>query len=158
MATLPSRTAPHKLMKYLAVDYGQKRTGIAVSDPGESMAFPKATLLMRGKERFFAELLALAEKEEADAFVIGLPIRLGGEESETTRQVRNMVARLARRTSLPIFFMSEALSTFEAEDRLREAGERGKKLSEKIDQAAAVAILESFLALPQARRAQLRKR
>ena len=50
-------------MKYLAIDYGQKRTGLAVSDPEERMAFPRATLAMRGKDAFFAELLALAESE-----------------------------------------------------------------------------------------------
>ena len=48
-------------VKFLAIDYGEKRTGIALSDPGGSFAFPRATILMRGKDAFFAELLALAE-------------------------------------------------------------------------------------------------
>ena len=48
-------------MKYLGIDYGQKRTGIAVTAPGGTMAFPRRTLIMRGKDAFFAELLALAD-------------------------------------------------------------------------------------------------
>ena len=75
-------------MKYLAIDYGQKRTGIAVSDTGGSMAFPRKTILMRTRAAFFEELLALIEAEATDAIVIGLPINLDGEESLTTRQVR----------------------------------------------------------------------
>lgn len=139
-------------MKYLCIDYGQKRTGIAVCDAAESMVFPRATLNMRGKEIFFLELLAVAREEKASAFVIGLPIRENGEDSETTRQVRNMATRLKRRTPLPIYFMLESLSSFDAEIRLREAGIGGKKLKEKLDSIAAVAILESFLALPPEKR------
>ena len=139
-------------MKFLCIDYGQKRTGLAVCDPGERMAFPREMLLMRGKDRFFNELLAVAEREQAEAFVIGLPLRENGEDSETTRQVRNMAARLKRRSDLPVYFMEEALSSYEAESRLREAGSGGKALKSKLDSAAAVAILESFLALPGFRR------
>ena len=139
-------------MKYLGIDYGQKRTGIAVSDHGGSMAFPRKAILMRGKDLFFAELLALAEQEGIQAFVVGLPRRNSGEDSETTRQVRNMVARLKHRAPLPVYFMDEYLSSHEAESLLREAGAGGKHLKDKLDSAAAVGILESFLALPDDRR------
>lgn len=139
-------------MKYLAIDYGQKRTGIAVSDPDGSMAFPRATIAMRGKDAFFSDLLLLAASENIDAFVVGLPIRESGEASETTRQVRNMAARLKRRTTLPVYGISEALSSWDAESRLRETAKNGKKIQDKIDQAAATAILETFLALPEERR------
>ena len=77
---------------------------------------------MRGKDAFFAELLALAESEGIRAFVVGLPLRSNGEDSETTRQARNMAARLARRTDLPVYLMPELLSSHEAESRLRQAG------------------------------------
>ena len=63
-----------------------------------------------------------------------------------------MAARLARRTSLPVYLMPELLSSHEAEERLRLAGKSGKALRDVLDQAAAVAILESFLALPEERR------
>lgn len=132
-------------MKYLGIDYGQKRTGIAVTDPAGGMAFPRRTLLMRGKDLFFAELLELAGEEKAEAFVVGLPLRQDGSDSETTRQVRNMVARLRRRTELPVYLVPETLSSWDAETRLRAAGKRGNDLREALDQAAAVAILETFI-------------
>ena len=139
-------------MKYLAIDYGLKRTGIALSDPGGCFAFPRCTILMRGKEAFFAELLALADAEKAEAFVVGLPLRQNGEESESSRRARNMAARLKRRSPLPVYFMPEALSSFDAETRLREAGKKSGKIRDTIDRSAAAAILESFLSLPEARR------
>ena len=140
------------MMKYLAIDYGLRRTGIALSDPDGAFAFPRATLLMRGKDAFFAELLALAEAEKAQAFVVGLPLRQNGEDSESTRRARNMAARLKRRSALPVYFMPETLSSFEAESRLREAGKKPTERRTALDPYAAAAILESFLRLPEARR------
>ena len=128
-------------MKYLAIDYGQKRTGIAVSDTGGSMAFPRKTILMRTRAAFFEELLALIEAEATDAIVIGLPINLDGEESLTTRQVRNFSKSLARRTTLPLFWMEEALSSYEAERDLRDAGRSAAQGRAVLDQQAAVRIL-----------------
>lgn len=142
-------------MKYLAIDYGQKRSGLAVSDAGGGMAFPRPAMQMRGKDAYFAELLALAEHEGVHAFVVGLPLRNTGEDSESTRQARNMAARLRRRTPLPVYLMNEYLSSHEAEARLRETGAGGKKLKNKLDSASAVGILESFLALPEERRQAL---
>ena len=139
-------------MKYLGIDYGEKRTGLAVTDPDGIMAFPRTTLTMKGKEPFFAELFAIIEAEGIEAVVIGLPLRGDGSDSETTRMVRNMAARFKRRSALPAFFMPETLSSHHAEELLKEAGLRGRSLSQKTDRAAAVLILHSFLALPPERR------
>lgn len=139
-------------MKYIAIDYGQKRTGIAVSDEGGRMAFPRRTIQMRTREAFFDELLALIENESADAVVIGLPIDLDGEETLTTRQTRNFAKNLRRRLSLPLFWMEEALSSFEAERDLRQAGRSAAKGRAVLDQQAAVRILQSFLDQPEDKR------
>ncbi len=139
-------------MKYLAVDFGIRRTGIAVTDEGGRMAFPRRTLNRTTSDAFFAALLDLVRTENPGALVVGLPMDLNGEETLTTRQVRNFVKRLGRRTSLPIYWMPEALSSFEAETDLRQAGRRGSALREALDQQAAVRILESFLAQPEERR------
>ena len=140
-------------MKYLAIDYGQKRTGIAVSDSGGSMAFPRRTIQMRTREAFFEELLALLEAEAPDALVIGLPVNLDGEE--TTRQTRNFAKNLKKKTPLPIFWMEEALSSFEAEIDLRQAGRSAAKSRAVLDQQAAVRILQSFLDQPEGSRKAL---
>lgn len=142
-------------MKFVAVDYGQKRSGIAASDQGGSMAFPRTTLHKdekSGKERFWADLLALLEKEQAEAIVVGLPIPDDGEENLTTRQVRNFTTSLKRRVNIPVFFMPETLSSFEGDQSLRAAGLFSRDIEKFSDQAAAVRILESFLDLPESRR------
>lgn len=142
-------------MKYLAIDYGQKRTGIAVSDGGGSMAFPRKTIQMRTREAFFEELLSLIEAEAPDAVVIGLPVNLDGEETLTTRQTRNFAKNLKKKTPLPIFWMEEALSSFEAEIDLRQAGRSAAKGRAVLDQQAAVRILQSFLDQPEGSRKAL---
>ncbi len=138
-------------MKYVAIDYGLKRTGLAVSDPSGMFAFPRCTLKMTTKARFFDELMTCIALEKPSAIVIGLPRTANGEDSLTTRQVRNFAARLARRTSLPLFWMDEYLSSYAAESDLHEVGKH-TDMRAVVDQQAAVRILESFLALEQDQR------
>lgn len=140
------------VMKLIAIDYGTKRTGLAATDAGGRMAFPRKTVVMTTKNAFFAELLAFITEESPEAIVVGLPKLLTGEETLITRQVRNFVGRLQRRCDLPIYFMEEALSSFEAEEELREAGLSHWEISAVVDQQAAVRILESFLNLPEEQR------
>ena len=139
-------------MKYIAIDYGTKRTGLAASDTGGNMAFPRQTLALKTRDRFFAELLDFIEKEEPVAIVVGLPKSIDGEETLMSRQVRNFIARLRRRSDLPIYIIEEALSSFEAELELRDAGLKGHEVAKVVDQQAAVRILESFLNLPEEHR------
>ncbi len=136
-------------MKYLCIDYGQVRTGIAVTDGGGHMAFPRCTIHsppQSVKAAFFTKLLACIEEEQPHALVVGLPLYEDGTESLTTRQVRNFVARLQRRSELPIYLMPELLSSEEARSDLWESNLRGKKHKAVLDQQAAVRILQSFLA------------
>ncbi len=146
-------------VKLLAIDYGLARTGIAVTDAGGRMAFPRCTLhspAQSSRQMFFEKLLACIDTEAPAALVVGLPLHADGSESMTTRQVRNFVARLQRRTTLPVYLMPELLSSEAAADDLRacglSAGAGGKKRSATkavLDQQAAVHILQSFLADPQ---------
>lgn len=142
-------------MKYLAIDYGKARTGLAVSDPGETCCFPKKTLVMQGKEKFFTELLQFIQDESVEGIVVGLPLTNKGEDTETTRMVRNMTSRLRHHCDLPLFYMEEYLSSTEAEKRLKSMGKRGKEITQLVDQFAAVIILESFLNLSEPQRQSL---
>lgn len=138
-------------MKYLCLDYGEKRTGYAVSDQGGSLAFPRGVLVKKSREAFFADLLGLLKAEGAEAVVVGLPLRLDGSDSLTTRQVRNFAASLARRVDLPLYFMEEAYSSAEAESMLKDSGQRADKRDGRVDSLAAARILESFLNQPENR-------
>ena len=124
-------------MKWVGIDYGLARTGLAATDPEGIMAYPLTTIRLAGR----------ILEERPDAVVMGLPLLTDGTESMTTRQVRNVTERLKRRVPLPFYFMSELLSSEAAERELREVGRTGRRCKAVLDQQAAVRILESFLSL-----------
>jgi len=117
-------------MRYLGIDYGKKRIGVALSDPGGLIAFPYGTV------KTFKEIVALVQKEEPESLVIGLPVPFGGRASEQTREVRAFAERLREAVQLPIAFENEVLTTKIA----RRHTEHGKA-----DAAAAAIILQAYL-------------
>ena len=135
-------------MKYLAIDFGEKRTGIAVSDLSGTMAFARTTLRKTTKDAFWNDILRILAEEKAEAVVVGMPRTRDGQDSMIIRRIRNFIASLKRRSPLPVFVMEESLSSFEAGHRLRDAG---KNLA-GLDGAAAATILESFLNMPEEQR------
>lgn len=152
-------------MRFLAIDFGLARTGIAVTDADGLMAFPRCTLVRTTRDAFFTDVCACIEAEAPDALVVGLPLTQKDEDSETTRQVRNFVKSLKRRCPLPVYYMPEMFSTCQAHADLDELDslhelESGKRRPRRdfrtvramIDQQAAVRILESFLNLPASQR------
>ncbi len=141
MNVLPPPTSP----RYLAIDFGLKRVGLAVAGPNNTLVFPLKTLFRTTRAAFFEELLATIEEESIQALVVGLPLDIDGNEQLISRQVRNFAASLARRVSLPIYLENEVLTSFEASSRLDEARVFGNRRKKVLDQMAAVAILESFL-------------
>ena len=130
-------------MKLLGIDYGQKRVGLAMAQAG--LAFPFKTLVKTSKDKLLAELVDIITAQEINAVVLGLPLDLEGQETLTTRQVRNFQTSLARRTTVPIHLVNEALTSFEASQRLDQAGIPRHKQIAMQDQMAAVCILETFL-------------
>lgn len=146
------------MSQFIGIDYGLERTGLAISAPEGSLAFPLTTLeLKKFKNRgeLFDKLAQIILTENARAIVWGLPLNIDGTENMMCAQVRNASRRLNRRISLPIFFMPEILSSFEAERDLRERGLKGEKLKQKLDQQSACRILTSFLALDEKERSSL---
>jgi putative Holliday junction resolvase len=131
--------------RYLAIDFGLKRVGLAVAGPDNTLVFPLKTIFRTTRDAFFKELLGIIEQEKIQAIVLGLPLDLEGNEQLITRQVRNFAASLARRVSLPIYLENEVLTSFEAKNRLHQARVFGARRKKVLDQVAAVAILESFL-------------
>ena len=137
-------------MKYLAVDFGILRCGIAVTDSSGAIAFARKILDRSEKKRFWREFLSLLELEAPQAIVVGLPLRGDGSESQTTRQTRNFVKSLQRRLTLPVYLMEEMLSSYDADALARETASARKNAPN--DHIAAARILESFLNLPETRR------
>jgi putative Holliday junction resolvase len=132
----------------LALDYGERRIGVAVSDPTRTIASPLTTLTRRaGKRPPWAEITELVEQHEVDEAVVGLPLDLSGDETEWTKEVRRFGDDLARRTGLPVRWVDERLTSVAAERAVRGMGlkrnEREQK--ERIDAAAAALILDAYL-------------
>ena len=133
-------------MRILGIDYGEKRIGLALTDPEAILAYPYATLVKSTRDKLFADLAEVLDKEGVECIVLGLPVDLDGTETLITRQVRNFAASLARRTEIPIHLADERLSTQAAMDDLAASGMSRKQKKAVVDQQAAVRILESWMA------------
>lgn len=135
-------------MRVLGIDFGERRVGVAVSDPTGTLASPLPTLKRRaGKRPPLAALEALAAEHGVGALVVGLPLTPSGEESDWTRTVREVGEALARRTGLPVHFVDERFTSVRAQRAVRSIGLPRSKREEKgrVDAAAAVLILQSWL-------------
>jgi putative holliday junction resolvase len=132
----------------MALDYGERRIGVAVSDPTRTIASPLTTLQRRaGKRPPWPEIAKLVEENEVDEAVVGLPLDLSGDETAWTAEVRRFGDDLARRTGLPVRWIDERMTSVAAERAVRGMGlkrsEREQK--ERIDAAAAALILDAWL-------------
>lgn len=128
------------------MDWGRKRFGVALSDPGRIIAQPLVTLARRaGKRPPIAALLELIREHDVTGLVVGLPLSPDGEETETTAEVRAFGEALARRAGLPLAYQDERLTTALALRAARAAGVKDRDSRARIDQMAAVAILQQWL-------------
>jgi len=130
----------------LAVDWGTVRLGLALSDPTRLIAQPLATLRRRAGHRVpIADILNLITRHEVALVVVGLPLEPDGGEGAAAVEARALGEALARRSGVAVTYWDERLSTAAALRSARTAGVRDRDSREKIDQMAAVAILQHFL-------------
>ncbi len=130
-------------MRYLAIDHGTKRTGLAICDAAENIASPLAVL--HGQKELLKKIAEIVKAENVEAIVLGLPLNMTGTESSQTKIVRKFAEQLEKHLSVPIHLQDERLSSFSAEEKLAPADfTRGKK-KKRIDAVAAAEILEAFL-------------
>ena len=124
-------------MRYLGIDYGEKRIGLAVSDPDGKIAFPKKIIFNHGRRKVLKELNLLLHEEKISKIIVGLPLYLDGSESGESRQVRAFAEELKKEVHLPVEFENEMLTTHIVE--------MAGVPREHTDQAAAALILQSYL-------------
>ena len=137
-----------QIMRVLGIDFGERRIGLALSDPTGTLASPLPTVKRRaGKRPPLTTLVAIAESHGVKAVVLGLPLTLSGEESEWTRAVREVGAALSDRTGLPVHFVDERFTSVRAEKAVRSLGlpKNKREQKERVDAAAAILILQSWL-------------
>jgi putative Holliday junction resolvase len=130
-------------MRYLAIDYGTKRTGLAICDATETITSPHAVL--HGQKELLNKIAKIVDAENVEAIVLGLPLNMAGSESSQTKLVLKFAEKLKDRLSIPVHLQDERLSSFSAEEKIAPADfTRGKK-KKRIDAIAAAEILEAFL-------------
>jgi len=135
--------------RLLAIDYGERRVGLALSDPSGMIASPFGYVLRRaGKRPPIAEILRRAETEGVRGFVIGLPLDSDGEDTDRAREVREIAAAIERRTGLPVRLVDERFTTAAAHRAIRELGGSTRGRKGDVDALAATVLLQHALSLP----------
>jgi putative Holliday junction resolvase len=132
----------------MGVDYGERRIGIALSDPTQTLASPFDTVVRRrGKRPPLAALEKVARDHEVGSLVVGLPLTLAGDEDAWCAEVRRIGDELGRRLDVEVAYLDERMTSVEAERGIRTSGLRRSQREEKgrIDAAAAAIILQRHL-------------
>lgn len=138
-------------MRFVGIDYGQRRIGLALSDATGLLARPWKTIAREGNPAqvaatLVAEIAALQAGEDRIAgIVLGLPRRLNGDEHEQSRIVRQLAESLQRLSAVPLHLQDERLSSHEADDRLARREKDWRKRKAALDAEAAAVILQDFL-------------
>jgi putative holliday junction resolvase len=134
------------MARIAAVDYGTKRIGVALSDPGKIIASPLTTL-ENGKEiaQTVARLLAVLAAHEIEEIVVGMPYHLSGLPSPLCATIRHFMEMLRQAQTAPVVAVDERLTTALAERLLKEQGLRRKQRSKIVDKLSAALLLQSHL-------------
>ena len=133
--------------RLLAVDYGDRRIGLAISDPSGTIASPAGFIVRRaGKRPPVAEIMRRAVALEARGFVVGLPLDGNGEETPRSSEARDVAAKLAERTGLPVEMLDERFTTAAARRAIREMGGTARDRRGDVDALAATVLLQHALA------------
>jgi putative Holliday junction resolvase len=132
--------------RILAVDWGERRFGIAVSDESQIIATPLTSLTRRPGKRFpMPAFLEVVDAQRPVGVVVGLPLTSEGEEGAAARAARDLAERVTRRTGLPLEMLDERMTTARAHAAIREqdGSTRGRK--GEVDALAAAVLLQGFL-------------
>ena len=131
--------------RWLSIDYGEKRIGIATTDPLRMFVSPLETIDNKSDEYVFSRLLIIFREQEVDKVIVGLPISLEGNDTKKTIEVRSFFQKLSKRTNLELEWWDERFSTSEANDFLKQKKINWKDSRKIIDQIAAAVILTNYL-------------
>jgi putative Holliday junction resolvase len=132
-------------MRYLGIDVGRARIGLALADDVLRMARAHGTVSRRGEAVDLDAIAEVAAAFEVELAVVGLPLNMDGSEGSSARLARAFAAKVATRLDLPVELHDERLSTFEASTRLRDQGLSARDQKGLIDAEAAAVILQGWL-------------
>lgn len=133
-------------MRYLGIDYGKKRVGIALSDEEGTLAFPKT--ILKNEKSLTREILDIVQKENVMEIVLGASFDEFGNPNEIMADIEKFKTLLEKESGLPVHFQKEAMTSVHARnfrDEMRDDGRRRPQKNEAIDASAAALILQRFL-------------
>jgi putative Holliday junction resolvase len=143
-APIPSETESNE-GRILALDLGEKRIGVAISDETRTIARPVAVLKRQSRSEDFDRINEIVDEHAVSLLLVGLPLLTSGEEGEKAAWMRDYASDLQRKLGLTLRYWDESFTTVEAEASLRERGIRGRRGRQRIDAVAAAFILQSYL-------------
>jgi putative Holliday junction resolvase len=132
-------------MRALGIDFGEKRIGLAVSDPDGRVAIPLETLIRKSDREAIVHISDIARREGVERLVVGEPVGLDGNRGTAAERVGSFARKLQNETGLPCQLVDESLTSVEAKERLREAGVDPRRHPERIDALAAQILLQQTL-------------
>ena len=132
-------------MKIMAVDLGQVRTGLAVSDPTEQLASPVGTITEKNTDKLLEKVAAAAREQGVQQLVVGHPRNMDGSRGESARRAETFAASLEKAAALPVVLWDERMTTVSAIGYLNQTETRGKKRKAVVDTVAATIILQDYL-------------
>ena len=131
--------------RYIAFDIGDRRIGVAVSDPFNTYALPSQTYVRKGFAADIAALMALAAEKGATDIVCGLPVNADGTPSEQTEKTERFIRALEEAFGKEVFREDERYTSIVAHEQLHESGRHAKEHKKYVDALAAASILDGFL-------------
>jgi putative Holliday junction resolvase len=132
-------------MRFMGLDVGEKRIGVALSDPEGLIASPRDTIRRDGYRKDVAQLLELAESEGVDEILVGMPYSLDGNKGPQAKKVTEFIEAMGRESKIKVIPWDERLSTAAAERALLEADMSRAGRRRRIDKVAAAFILQGYL-------------
>ena len=133
------------MSRILAIDFGERRIGLAISDELGLIARGLSTFQKEEDKDFILHLKGMVDENEIEQIVVGLPKMMDGTLGEGAEQVKKFAEDIKEKLGIPITLWDERLSSVQSERILREMGEKYTRKKEKVDQLSAVLILQSYL-------------
>lgn len=130
---------------FIGIDYGERRVGLAKSDPTGLIASPLVTLEVHSIDEAVTKIMQVIEEYEPNGVVVGYPLQVSGEKSEKCRDIDTFIAKLAEQYTGPIYTEDEQYSSVEAADMIHAHGKHIKSEKKRVDRLAAAVILQRYL-------------
>ena len=132
-------------MRILAIDYGEARTGLAVSDITETLASPLDVVHTRSIDVLIGRITDVVREREVESIIVGNPVNMNGTHGASSENCRKLAGMLREAVSVPVELWDERTTTIAANKLLNETNIKGRKRREIIDAAAAAVLLENYL-------------